>query len=307
MNDNDNNYNTTSALGDQHDALWRSGEGRPGSQVHLPGGAIVMIISCLWSTLLIFLDQIHFKFIFHQQLHQASNTNRTPPVSREIHVSLNCKYKISNYHSHQWQMFTLIMITKDGYVRLFVGGAEEMWERVKSSSPKFLYQTSDSANPHSAIIKISQCNYEKSGFLSNFISLQLEKLVWWTGICWIPIVPKLSACSILPWVCEIVCEYSNNVSKTISSINLPRIPYLVFFTDENQTNNFPQVFWVITITIALLSLLSLLLFWALSSISSFYHHQCHQLAFKFWRSQHMSLKGSPGLSHVRSLSSTCSL
>ena len=173
-----------------------------------------MIISCLWSTLLIFLDQIHFKFIFHQQLHQASNTNRTPPVSREIHVSLNCKYKISNYHSHQWQMFTLIMITKDGYVRLFVGGAEEMWERVKSSSPKFLYQTSDSANPHSAIIKISQCNYEKSGFLSNFISLQLGKLVWWTGICWIPIVPKLSACSILPWVCEIVCEYSNNVSKT---------------------------------------------------------------------------------------------
>ena len=117
-----------------------------------------------------FLDQIHFKFIFHQQLHQASNTNRTPPVSREIHVSLNCKYKISNYHSHQWQMFTLIMITKDGYVRLFVGGAEEMWERVKSSSPKFLYQTSDSANPHSAIIKVknqcklSQCNYKNQDF-----------------------------------------------------------------------------------------------------------------------------------------------
>ena len=111
-----------------------------------------------------FLDQIHFKFIFHQQLHQASNTNRTPPVSREIHVSLNCKYKISNYHSHQWQMITVIMInvviTKHGYVRLFVGGAEEMWERVKSSSPKFLYQTSDSANHHSAIIKLLQCNYK---------------------------------------------------------------------------------------------------------------------------------------------------
>ena len=254
-----------------------------------------------------FLDQIHFKFIFHQQLHQASNTNRTPPVSREIHVSLNCKYKISNYHSHQWQMFTLIMITKDGYVRLFVGGAEEMWERVKSSSPKFLYQTSDSANPHSAIIKISQCNYEKSGFLSNFISLQLGKLVWWTGICWIPIVPKLSACSILPWVCEIVCEYSNNVSKT-KYLHLICLKFLTLFlfTDENQTNNFP-VFWVITITIAFLPLLSLLLFWALSSISSFYHHQCHQLAFKSWRSQHMSLKGSPGLSLVRSLSSICSL
>ena len=111
-----------------------------------------------------FFDQIHFKFIFHQQLHQASNTNRTPPVSREIHVSLNCKYKISNYHSHQWQMITVIMInvviTKHGYVRLFVGGAEEMWERVKSSSPKFLYQTSDSANHHSAIIKLLQCNYK---------------------------------------------------------------------------------------------------------------------------------------------------
>ena len=115
-----------------------------------------------------FLDQIQFKFIFHQQLHQASNTNRTPPVSREIHVSLNCKYKISNYHSHQWQMLTMIMInvviTKHGYVRLFVGGAEEMWERVKSSSPKFLYQTSDSANHHSAIIKISQCNYKNQDY-----------------------------------------------------------------------------------------------------------------------------------------------
>ena len=57
----------------------------------------------------------------------------------------------------------------------------------------------------------------------------------------------------------------------------------------------------------MLPLLSLLLFWALSSISSFYHHQCHQPALKFWRSQHMSLKGSPGLSHVRSLSSTCAI
>ena len=47
-----------------------------------------------------------------------------------------------------------VVISKHGYVRLFVGGAEEMWERVKSSSPKFLYQTSDSANSHSAIIKI---------------------------------------------------------------------------------------------------------------------------------------------------------
>ena len=64
--------------------------------------------------------------------------------------------------------------------------------------------------------------------MSNFISLQLGKLVWWTGICWIPIVPKLSACSILPWVCEIVCEYSNNVWKTISSFNVPRILYLFF-------------------------------------------------------------------------------
>ena len=65
-------------------------------------------------------------------------------------------------------MITVIMIevviTKHGYVRLFVGGAEEMWERVKSSSPKFLYQTSDSANHHSAIIKLSQCNYKNQDF-----------------------------------------------------------------------------------------------------------------------------------------------
>ena len=51
-----------------------------------------------------------------------------------------------------------VVITKHGSVRSFVGEAEEMWERVKSSSPKFLYQTSDSANPHSAIIKVkNQC------------------------------------------------------------------------------------------------------------------------------------------------------
>ena len=87
MNNNDNNDNTISALGDQHNALWRSGEGRPGGQVHLSGGAIVMIISSLWSTLLMFLIR------FISNLYFTNNYTRRqiqigPHQSREKSMSV---------------------------------------------------------------------------------------------------------------------------------------------------------------------------------------------------------------------------
>ena len=112
-----------------------------------------------------------------------------------------------------------------------------MWERVKSSSPKFLYQTSDSANHHSAIIKLSQCNYKNQDFcqtlsLCNWESSFDEQASAESQLC--QSFPLVQSCP------EFVKQFVNT-RTTFEKQYLHLIClefFTCFFTDENQTDKF---------------------------------------------------------------------